>query len=87
MSRPISPSSTTSDSARALLALNIIRLRGQRGWSQEALAFEAGLHRTFIAHVERQVRNISLDNIEKIAIALGVPVFELLKPSKPVASA
>ena len=67
-------------SAREVLALNIIRLRGERGWSQEALAFECGLHRKFVAHVERQVRNISLDNIEKLAVALGVPVFELLKP-------
>ncbi len=44
------------------------------------LAFEAELHRTFIAHVEREVRNISLDNVEKLAIALGVETFELLKP-------
>ena len=66
--------------ARELLALNVIRLRGQLGWSQEALAFEAGLHRTFIAHVERQARNISLDNIEKIAKALGVRMHELLMP-------
>jgi len=63
-----------------LLAINIIRLRAARGWSQEALAFEAGLHRTFIAHVERHARNISLDNIERIAGALGIEVFELLKP-------
>ena len=63
-----------------MLALNIIRLRGDLGWSQEALGFEAGLHRTFIAHVERQVRNISLDNIERIAVALGVRVHELLAP-------
>ena len=60
--------------------MNVIRLRGKLGWSQEALAFEAGLHRTFVAHVERQARNISIDNIERIAVALGVKVFELLKP-------
>ena len=69
-----------AQSARELLAINVIRKRGERGWSQEALAFEAGLHRTFIAHVERQARNISLDNIEKIAVALGVRVHELLVP-------
>jgi hypothetical protein len=40
----------------------------------------AGRHRTFIAHVERQARNISLDNIERIAVALGVRVHELLMP-------
>lgn len=67
-------------SARELLALNVIRKRGELGWSQEALGFEAGLHRTFIAHVERQARNISLDNIEKIAMALGVQVHQLLAP-------
>ena len=66
--------------ARALLAENLIRLRRERGWSQEALAFEAGLHRTFVAHVERQVRNISLDNLERLALALEVPPHTLLMP-------
>ena len=65
-------------SARELLALNMIKIRAERGLSQEALAFEAGLHRTFVAHVERQVRNISLDNIERIAVALQVSVADLL---------
>ncbi|WP_090137914.1 helix-turn-helix domain-containing protein [Limnohabitans sp. DM1] len=64
--------------AREVLALNIIRLRKDLGWSQEELAIKADLHRTFIAHVERQVRNISLDNVEKIADALGVSVGLLL---------
>ncbi len=48
--------------------------------SQEDLALEANLHRTFVAHVERGVRNISIDNIEKLAHALGIPVHELLTP-------
>jgi len=65
-------------SARVLLALNMKRIRAERGLSQDALALEAGLDRTFIAHVERLRRNISLDNIEKIAVALDVPVHELL---------
>lgn len=69
--------------ARATLAANIIRLRREKGWSQEALAFECGLHRTFIAHVERQVRNVSLDNIERIAVALGVSTSELLSEAPP----
>lgn len=80
----MSPSASTTPhtalSARAVLALNIIRLRGKLGWSQEILAFESGLHRTFIAHVERQVRNISLDNIERIAGAFNMPVYMLLMP-------
>lgn len=64
--------------ARELLAVNLVRLRAQRGFSQEDLAHEAGLHRTFVAHVERRARNISLDNIEKLAIALGVTAANLL---------
>lgn len=65
---------------RAVLARNIIRLRHERKWSQEQLAFEAGLHRTFVAHVERHARNISLDNLEKIASAFGVDPYCLLLP-------
>ena len=69
-------------SARALLAANAVSLRRASGreLSQEALAFEAGLHRTFVVNVERQVRNISVDNIERLAVALGVETYELLKP-------
>ena len=48
------------------------------------LAHEAGLHRTFIAHVERCARNIALDNLEKLAIALEVDTYQLLHP-EPVA--
>jgi transcriptional regulator with XRE-family HTH domain len=65
---------------RAVLAVNLISLRGGKGWSQEVLAFEAGVHRTFVGHVERQARNISLDNLEKLAAALEVQTFELLAP-------
>ena len=56
----------------------MIRLRREKGWSQETLAYECGLHRTFVAHVERQARNISLDNLERIAQALKVPIYTLL---------
>ena len=67
-------------SARCILATNMVRLRAKLGWSQEYLAFECGLHRTFVAHVERQARNISLDNLERIAHALQVQPYELLMP-------
>lgn len=67
------------ESARTKLARNIRLLRAERGWSQEALAMEAGLHRTFVAHVERGARNISLSNIERIALALGVSVSRLFE--------
>ena len=70
-------------SVRSALATNVVALRHAKGWSQEALAFECGLHRTFVAHVERQARNIALDNIQRLADALGVEAYELLMP--PVA--
>lgn len=69
--------------ARDLLAANLKRLRAERGWSQEQLAHEAGLHRTFIAHVERKMRNISIDNIERLAVALGVTPSLLLAEGEP----
>jgi transcriptional regulator with XRE-family HTH domain len=87
MPRPATSRSKEDGSARAILAENMVRLRAAVGLSQEALAFEAGLHRTFIAHVERRARNVSIDNVEKIAIALGVPVYELLMPSQPASTA
>lgn len=62
-----------------LLGINIVRLRREKG-VQEGLALEAGLHRTFLAHVERQVRNISIDNIERPANALQVSILSLLLP-------
>lgn len=65
---------------RALLASNLVVLRRQAGLSQEALALEAGLHRTFVAHVERGARNLSIDSVEKLAIGLRVPPVVLLAP-------
>jgi transcriptional regulator with XRE-family HTH domain len=48
------------------------------GVSQEALAELAGLHRTYVSSVERGLRNISLENIERLARALGVEMAELM---------
>lgn len=73
------PGIAGTESARDILSRNIRMLRATRGWSQEALALEAGLHRTFVAHVERGARNISLNNIERIALALGVSVSRLFE--------
>jgi transcriptional regulator with XRE-family HTH domain len=51
--------------------------RKQKGLSQEQLAFKADLHRTYIGMIERAEKNITLINIEKIAIALDVSITEL----------
>lgn len=65
---------------RDVLAANLRRFRKSLSLSQEALAHEASLHRTFVGAVERSERNISVDNIERLAHALRVQPWELLKP-------
>jgi transcriptional regulator with XRE-family HTH domain len=55
------------------------RLRAALDLSQEELAELAGLHRTYIGSVERGERNISLDNIAKVAAALKVSPSDLLE--------
>ena len=54
-------------------------LRKSKGWSQEELAKRAGLHRTYIGSIERNERNVSLINIERIAKALEVKIEALIK--------
>ena len=66
-------------SARLIFAANMRRLRLERGFSQEQLAEVANLHRTYIGSVERGERNITIDNIERIANALKVSVTTLLE--------
>lgn len=66
---------------RARLARRIRLERERQGLSQEALADKAALHRTYIGSVERGERNISIDNIERIAGALGVSPSSLLEES------
>ncbi len=50
-----------------------------RDQSQETLAEQAGLHRTYISGIERAERNLGLDNLDKLAQAFGVTVADLLK--------
>lgn len=65
--------------SRQVLARNLRRLRAAKGISQEALADLAGLHRTYVGSMERSERNVSIDNLERLAGALGVRVAELLE--------
>jgi transcriptional regulator with XRE-family HTH domain len=48
--------------------------------SQEALALQAGLSRTYVSEVERGARNVSIDNMGLLADALGIALKELLDP-------
>ncbi|MEL0156344.1 MULTISPECIES: helix-turn-helix domain-containing protein [unclassified Sphingopyxis] len=54
------------------------RLRKERGWSQEALADEAGLDRTYVSGIERVVKNPTISVAERVAIALGCSLGDLL---------
>ncbi|MEM8919327.1 MAG: helix-turn-helix transcriptional regulator [Pseudomonadota bacterium] len=63
---------------KARLAKNLKRLRTERKLSQEAFAFEAGLHRTYISDIERAARNPSIEIIDKLAAALKVKPGALL---------
>lgn len=65
--------------ARQIFAANLRRLRETRGLSQESLASLARLHRTYVGSVERGERNVSIDNMEKLAVALSVPLADLVR--------
>ncbi len=54
-------------------------LRIRAGISQEELAEKAGVHRTYIGMIERAEKNITLENIEKLAGALGVSIVALFE--------
>lgn len=64
--------------ARHRLATNMKRLRNERGWSQEALADEASLDRTYISGIERVVKNPTVTVMERIAVALKCKMGDLL---------
>lgn len=63
---------------RDVLARNMRRLRAARGLSQEALAHECGINRTYLSSVERSERNVSIDNIARIASGLQIDPWRLL---------
>lgn len=54
------------------------RLRRERGISQEALARDVDMHRTYLGGVERGERNLTLRSVERLADRLGVPVRDLI---------
>jgi transcriptional regulator with XRE-family HTH domain len=71
-------------SIREDFAGNLRRLRHAKGLSQEALAYEAGIDRTYISALERGVYSATIDMVAKLASVLDVEVAELLqRPSRP----
>ena len=60
------------------LATRVRAMRRDKGWSQEELAHQAGVHRTFVSQIERAVKISTIVTVEKVARALGVRIGELL---------
>lgn len=67
---------------KGVLSLNIKHLRMAKGIAQEKLGLEAGVDRTVISKIEREVANPSLEVLVKIASFLDVKVSDLLKPAE-----
>lgn len=74
---------SSANTARQRLAIHLRASRHALGLSQEALAAICGLHRTYVGSIERGERSVSLDNIERLAVALGLDICDLLAPVKP----
>ena len=63
---------------REVVGARVRRLREKKGWSQEDLGFESGLHRNYVGGIERGERNVGLVNLAKLARAFGVRPRDLL---------
>ena len=78
---------------RALVAWNLRRIRVKRGLSQERLAFDSGIDRSYVGGLERQDENPTVDLLDRLAVTLEVSVSEFFKvprkgasPPKPLRS-
>ncbi len=59
---------------RALVAWNLRRIRVKRGFSQERLAFDSGVDRSYVGGLERQEQNPTVDLLDRLAKTLSVPI-------------
>jgi ribosome-binding protein aMBF1 (putative translation factor) len=78
----------TEEAPREFLAAVGARVRSRRealNWSQVQLAREAGLDRTYVGFFKRGLRNISVEKLWRLAVALGVNARDLLPPDDPEA--
>ena len=64
---------------RALVAWNLRRIRVARGISQERLAFDSGVDRSYVGGLERRTENPTVDLLDKLASTLSVPLYELFE--------
>ena len=71
---------TQRQPAKILFGVRLRLAREKMVLSQELLAEKAGLHRTYIGQVERGERNISVDSMERLADAVGLELWDMLRP-------
>ena len=69
---------TASNDPRVLFGKRLAKVRKDLGWSQERLAIESGVARSYLSGVERGIRNIALLNICRLAETLGVAPKDLM---------
>jgi transcriptional regulator with XRE-family HTH domain len=68
---------------RALVAWNLRRIRVRRGLSQERLAFDAGVDRSYVGGLERREENPTVDVLDRLSKTLSIPIAELfVEPAK-----
>jgi transcriptional regulator with XRE-family HTH domain len=72
---------------RKRVAWNLRRLRVLRGLSQEALAADAEVDRSYVGRLERVVENPTVDLLDRLASALSADISELFRPPRPGESA
>lgn len=69
--------------SRLVVARNVMRLRIQRGWTQQQLAQELGVTQPRIAQIESAGTNVQVDTLDRLAAVFGVEPASLLQPGKP----
>jgi len=67
------------DPALVRIGENLRKAREDRGWSQEELAFEAGVHRTYVGGVERAEYNVTVLTLLRFTKALGITLQDSLR--------
>lgn len=68
---------------KKIIGWNVLQLRAERGLSQERLALEAQIDRSYVGRVERGMENVTVSTLEAMAIALNVPVSALFVEPHP----
>ena len=75
----------SANTARALLARNVRRIRLARGMTQERLSHESGVMQSHLSEIEAGKRNATVDLVGAVALALGVPVAMLFDEGRDAA--